>query len=82
MDQLARWGQLALAEEYRQLWDILCGALEQCARLLGEAAMELEEFALLFRLVLSQYDVGSIPVCQLQSLAWVQRLPRISHFNT
>ena len=62
MDQLARWGQLALAEEYRQLWDILCGALEQCARLLGEAAMELEEFALLFRLVLSQYDVGSIPV--------------------
>ena len=55
-------GQPALAEEYRQLWDILCGGLEQCARLLGEAPMELEEFALLFRLVLSQYDVGTIPV--------------------
>lgn len=55
-------GQLALSEEYRQLWDILTLALEQCARLLGDAPMELEEFAQLFRLVLSQYDVGTIPV--------------------
>ena len=52
----------ALAEEYRQLWDILCGGLEQCARLLADSSMELEEFSLLFRLVLSQYDVGTIPV--------------------
>ena len=52
----------ALAEEYRQLWDILCGGLEQCARLLADSPMELEEFSLLFRLVLSQYDVGTIPV--------------------
>lgn len=55
-------GQSALAEEYRQLWDILCGGLEQCAKLLEKSPMELEEFALLFRLVLSQYDVGTIPV--------------------
>ena len=59
---LARRGRPALAEEYRQLWDILCGGLEQCARLLGDIPMELEEFSLLFRLVLSQYDVGTIPV--------------------
>ena len=62
VDTLIRRGRPALAEEYRQLWDILCGGLEQSARLLGEAPMELEEFALLFRLVLSQYDVGTIPV--------------------
>ena len=62
MDALQKRGELALAEEYRQLWDILCGALEQCAALLGDTPMELEEFASLFRLVLSQYDVGSIPV--------------------
>ena len=55
-------GEPALAEEYRQLWDILCSALEQCAALLGETPMELEEFAGIFHLVLSQYDVGSIPV--------------------
>jgi len=59
---LLRRGQAALAEEYRQLWEIVCGGLEQCAQLLGGTPMELEEFAALFRLVLSQYDVGTIPV--------------------
>ena len=60
--QLRLRGELGLAEEYRQLWEILCGGLEQCARLLGDAPMELEEFAGLLKLVLSQYDVGTIPV--------------------
>lgn len=60
--RLRERGEAALAEEDGQLWDILCGALEQCAVLLEDAPMELEEFAQLFALVLSQYDVGSIPV--------------------
>ena len=60
--QLKQRGELGLAEEYRQLWEILCGGLEQCAGLLGDAPMELEEFAALLKLVLSQYDVGTIPV--------------------
>ena len=60
--QLRHRGELTLAEEYRQLWEILCGGLEQCARLLGDAPMELDEFAGLLRLVLSQYSVGTIPV--------------------
>ena len=55
-------GELALAGEYKQLWQILCGALDQCAQLLGDTPMELTEFAGVFRLVLSQYDVGTIPV--------------------
>ena len=54
--------QPELADEYRQLWEILCGGLEQCAALLEDSPMELDEFALLFRMVLSQYDVGSIPI--------------------
>lgn len=62
VDELRKLGRPALADEYRQLWEILCGGLEQCASLLDDAPMELEEFAQLFRLVLSQYDVGSIPV--------------------
>ena len=62
VEALKKRGELALAEEYRQLWEILCGGLEQCAALLGERGMDLEEFAGLFRLVLSQYDVGTIPV--------------------
>ena len=62
VDLLIQRDRPALAEEYRQLWDILCNGLEQCAQLLGDAPMGLEEFTLLFRLVLSQYDVGTIPV--------------------
>lgn len=70
-------GQEALAEEYGQLWDILCGGLEQCAAILDEAPMELDEFSKLFALVLSQYDVGSIPV----SLDRVNagEMPRLAH---
>ena len=55
-------GDLNTAGQYRQLWDILVGGLEQCALLLGETRLELEEFARLFSLALSQYDVGTIPV--------------------
>ena len=54
-------GDLQRGAEYRQLWEILCGGLEQCARLLNDTDMDMEEFARLFQLVLSQYDVSSIP---------------------
>ena len=55
-------GELKRAEEYGQLWEILCGGLEQCAAILDQAPLGLEEFAQLLKLVLSQYDVGAIPV--------------------
>ena len=74
---LREHGQAALAEEYRQLWDILCGGLEQCVQILGDTPMELEEFARLFSLVLSQYDVGSIPVSLDQVNAG--EMPRLAH---
>ena len=60
--RLEAMGERALAQEYRQLWDILCGGLEQCAQMCGQESMELEEFSRLLRLVLAQYDVGTIPV--------------------
>ena len=55
-------GDLQLAEEYSQLWDILCGVMDQFVELLGEESLDNEEFARLFRLVLTQYSVGTIPV--------------------
>lgn len=61
-DGLRGRGELKLADEYVQLWDILVGALEQCALLLGETPMTLDEFAGLLPLLLSQYDVGAIPI--------------------
>lgn len=62
VNALRERGELTLAEEYGQLWDILTGALDQCAQLLGEVELEGEEFAKLFALVLSQYQVAAIPV--------------------
>ena len=77
--QLREQGELQQAEEYRQLWDILTDALEQCSRLLSEQIMELDYFSELFRLVLSQYDVGSIPVSlDRVSAGELARLNRIS----
>lgn len=54
-------GRLAEADQYRQLWDILVNGLEQCALHLEHTELEPEEFSRLFSLVLSQYDVGTIP---------------------
>ena len=55
-------GRLQLADEYRQLWEILVSAMEQFAWVCGDAPLSAERFAQLFRLVLGEYDVGSIPV--------------------
>ena len=61
-DALEAAGEGALAAEYRQLWEILIGALEQCAAILGEAPMDRASFGGLFTRMLSQYDIGLIPV--------------------
>ena len=50
------------AEETAQLWEILCGVLDQFVEILGEEHLEQSEFERLFRLVLTQYSVGTIPV--------------------
>lgn len=61
-EELLRADRVQQAEEYRQVWQVLIKALEQCAQLLEEDKLALGEFCDLFRLVLSQYQVGSIPV--------------------
>ena len=55
-------GQAELAAEYGQLWEIVVSALEQSAAILGETEMDMSRFGKLFTLMLSQYDVGLIPV--------------------
>ena len=55
-------GRLQLADEYRQLWEILVSAMEQFEWVCGDTPLTAERFAQLFRLVLGEYDVGTIPV--------------------
>ncbi len=49
------------AQVLSQLWEILIGALEQMHDALGETAWSADVFSNLFKLLLSQYHVGTIP---------------------
>ena len=55
-------GRLQTAEEYRQLWEILMQAMEQFAWVQGDTEMETDAFVTMLGLVLTEYDVGTIPV--------------------
>jgi len=59
---LEELGQLQQAMEYNQLWELLCGVMDQFADTLGDMPLDREEFVRLLKLVLTQYDVGTIPV--------------------
>ena len=58
----AEAGRLQEAEETAQLWEILCGVLDQFVEILGQEPMDLDEFNRLFQQVVTQYSVGTIPV--------------------
>ena len=49
------------AQILNQLWEILLSSLEQLYDVLGETHWDSEHFSRLLRLLLSQYDVGTIP---------------------
>ncbi len=51
----------AESDLYRQLWEVLCRALDSFADALGERTVDVRTFVSLFRLALEQYSVGVIP---------------------
>ena len=65
LEQMAREmdasGENRDAQILNQLWEILLNALEQLYDVLGETKWEGEHFTRLLRLLLSQYEVGTIP---------------------
>ena len=60
-DKLDEKGDNRSAQILNQLWEILLGAMEQMHDVLGDTVWDTENFTRLFRLLLSQYDVGTIP---------------------
>lgn len=60
-EELDTTGDNRSAQILNQLWEILISALEQMYDVLGDTHWEPEHFNRLFRLLLSQYDVGTIP---------------------
>lgn len=60
-DQMEQQGEYREAQILNQLWEILLCAMEQMHDTLGQTVWEPETFTRLFKLLLSQYDVGTIP---------------------
>ena len=60
-ERLRKQGELQLADEYRQLWELLCRVMDQFVEILGDSPLEREEFVRLLKLAVSQYSVGTIP---------------------
>lgn len=54
-------GDLQRAQEYAQVYGILCNVMEQMYGVLGASIRTPEEFCRIFRTALSQYDIGTIP---------------------
>ena len=61
-DLLDAEGYAQQAAECEKLWEIVVSALEQFDGILCDTEMDPDRFARLFLLMLSQYDVGTIPV--------------------
>lgn len=65
MDRLAKQmdaqGDNRTAQELNQLWEILLCALEQLYDVLGDTYWSTETFSRLLKLLLGNYDVGTIP---------------------
>ncbi|MBQ8880869.1 MAG: exodeoxyribonuclease V subunit gamma [Oscillospiraceae bacterium] len=59
--QLAQSGDLRNSQILGQLWDILLSALEQLDGMLGDTHWDAPTFTRLLKLLLSRYDVGTIP---------------------
>ena len=59
--QMSDAGDLQEAQILNQLWEILLSAMEQMHDTLGQTVWDGDVFVRLFALLLSQYDVGTIP---------------------
>lgn len=60
-DKFANSGHGREAQVADQLWDILISALEQLYDTLGQTIWDKDSFLRLLKLLVSQYDVGTIP---------------------
>lgn len=56
-----RSGRLQEAQEYGMLFGMLCDAIDSIGRALGEEEISISELSSLFDMVVSQYELGTIP---------------------
>ncbi len=61
IDSFRRSGQLHLADEYAQIWNILMDVFDQIVQAMDEEEIGVERFASILKIGLGEYKVGFIP---------------------
>lgn len=61
INEFRQKGEISLANEYAQVWNILMEVFDQIAEIIGEEKLSLERFAGIIKIGLAQYKVGLIP---------------------
>ncbi len=61
-DKLHKMGRTREAAESKQVWDVFTQALEQFVAIASDLVMDSNEFIRLLILMLSQYELGTIPI--------------------
>lgn len=61
IQELAAQGELAMADEYSQVWNSLMEVLDQMVEVMGDEAFSLERFSKLLAIGLAEYQIGLIP---------------------
>lgn len=54
-------GELALANEYSQVWNIVMEVFDQTVEVMGDEAVSLERFSKIIKIGLGEYKIGLIP---------------------
>lgn len=68
IDQFREGGQLSLASEYSQVWNIVMEVFDQTVEVMGDETFGLERFANILKIGLGEYKVGLIPAALDQVL--------------
>ncbi len=61
IDSFTQNGQLRLAGEYQQVWNILMDVFDQVVEVMGDETFGVEKFANVFKIGLAEYKISSIP---------------------
>ncbi len=61
IDSFTQNGQLRLAGEYQQVWNILMDVFDQVVEVMGDETFGIEKFANVFKIGLAEYKISSIP---------------------
>lgn len=68
IERFKEHGELNLANEYSQVWNIVMEVLDQTVEVMGNESLGLERFSRILKIALADYKIGTIPAALDQVL--------------